>query len=216
MHEGTAVGPVERAAVLGRAGILRLFLRQVFEFGLLAEVGNDLFRFGFGFHQNVARTVFRLDGFGLGLVVRGLDFGVGHRMGFDVVLQIGLGQLILAANIQGGSQPRLLVESLVHGGARQQFQVDQRLAHTGVELRRIRLALGHFTLDQFAIQGGDFLAVDHGQRLAGSAAGVAAAGLGWPQQGQGFVPAPAETGPAGSGRGEVQRAFGFLSEFFRG
>ena len=103
-HERAAVGPVERAAVLGGAGVLGVFLGQILEFGFLAEVGNDLFRFGFGFHQDVACAIFRLNRFGLGLVIGGLDFGVADRVGFDVVLQIGLGQLVLATDVQRGGQ----------------------------------------------------------------------------------------------------------------
>jgi len=36
-------------AVFGRARILGIFLRQVLEFGFLAQVGDQLFRLGFGF-----------------------------------------------------------------------------------------------------------------------------------------------------------------------
>jgi len=45
-------------------------------------------------------------------------------VGLDVILQVGLGKLILAADIQCRGQMRFLVESLVERGARQQFKKD--------------------------------------------------------------------------------------------
>jgi hypothetical protein len=59
--------------------------------------------------------VFRLNRPGLGLVVSSLDFSVGDGVGLDVVFQVGLGQLILAADIQRGGYLRFLVQSLVDG-----------------------------------------------------------------------------------------------------
>ncbi len=95
---------------------MEYFFRQIVEFGFFGvEVGDQFLGFGFGGHQNVVRQVFRLNGFGLGFVVRGLDLGIGDRMRFDVVFQISLGQLIHAADAQRGGHSRIFVQPLVGG-----------------------------------------------------------------------------------------------------
>src|SRR5438067_1399655 len=88
-REGRRAGPVQVAAVVGGAGVLRL-LGQVFELGAALDLGDDRLGVGFVLDQDVAHVVFLVAGLLGEAVVFGLHFGVGDRVLLDVIAREGV------------------------------------------------------------------------------------------------------------------------------
>ncbi|MNY02217.1 hypothetical protein D3C86_1347820 [compost metagenome] len=160
-HVAGAVGPVQVAAIDGRAGVLRRSLGHVLELGAALDLGDDCAGVGFLLHQDVADVVFlavaelRLD-----LVVLLAQFVVAGAVGAHVVLEHRAGQHVELGLLELLLHVVALGDAALVGFLQQQFPVDQHGAGPVAQLGAGGLAGAGDQLVQLG--RGDGLAIHNG------------------------------------------------------
>ena len=168
---GAGGRPIEIAAVGRRAGVLRL-LGQVFELGAGLQFGDDRLRVGFLLDENVARLVFLAAGFLDEQVVLLAHFGVGGRIGLEVVLRERADEHLLARTIDLRLHFGIACDAFFLGFLHQDFACDEVFANRFLQFGRVLLTLlDHLRDDRIDLGLGDSLAVDDSDVLCRSDGG---------------------------------------------
>ncbi len=165
-HETSRVSPIKVTTVGAGAGVLGVFLGQVFKLGTALDLSNQGFGLVFGFHQDVAGAVFGAGVFLDELVVFGFDFSVGHsafclHIGQQRADQDALtGQFELVFVRFGG------VQAALFGFLHEDFTGNELFLDLGHDLGRDGLAgLLHLLFQRVGTRGGNGFAIHDGDVL---------------------------------------------------
>ena len=157
----------EIAAVLGRAGVLRFFARELGEIGAALDLLDQVVRFRFGADQDMARAHFILRFvFGGELVVALLDLGFGE-LGLDAAVDIHFRHDLLLGILHLFLHLGIVLQMLGIALGCYQARRDHALQHLRIKhLRRNLLGLRaeqlHFAEHVGTVDLGAIDARDHG------------------------------------------------------